>query len=274
MVCDCRHQVIFKMNRFFFQKNKLINGHIVIEGEDVIHISKVLRLAEGDQMVLCDGDGFDYISEIKAIDKTFVKAEVLEKKVAISEPTMETTLFQGIPKGDKMDLIIQKSVEMGISRIVPVLMHRSIVKIDNEKDGRKKQERWQRIAMEAAKQSGRGSIPEVTVPVSFKEALKMSDHIDYKILPYEKEESLSIKKSINDFLDGARAKAGNMDDSSRMNVLVAIMVGPEGGFEVKEVEKAMNDGFKPVTLGKRILRTETAGFVALACIMYEFNEMD
>lgn len=251
------------MNRFFFQKENLIHGSIHIEGEDVQHISKVLRLTEGDRILLCDGEGLDYVAEIKTVDKSFIKAEVLEKLEAISEPTLEITLFQGIPKGDKMELIIQKSVEMGVTRIVPVQMHRCVVKIENEKDGKKKQERWQRIAMEAGKQSGRGRIPQVTAPVSFGESLKLAGALDYRILPYEKEEALSIKKSIKEYMEKSGTPAS-----------AAIMVGPEGGFEVKEVGKAMVSGFKPVTLGKRILRTETAGFVAMACLMYECDEMN
>lgn len=251
------------MNRFFFQKENLTHGNIHIEGEDVQHISKVLRLTEGDRILLCDGEGLDYIAEIKTVDKGFIKATVLEKLEAVSEPKLEITLFQGIPKGDKMELIIQKSVEMGVTRIVPVQMHRCVVKIENEKDGKKKQERWQRIAMEAAKQSGRGKIPVVSAPVSFGEALKHAEALDYQILPYEKEEAISIKRSIKEYIE----KAGKPGST-------AVMVGPEGGFEVKEVEKAMSGGFKPVTLGKRILRTETAGFVAMACLMYEFDEME
>lgn len=258
------------MNRFFFSKEKLIHGIIIIEGEDVQHISKVLRLSEGDQIILCDGENSVYISEIKTVEKTFIKAQVLEKKESDSEPSVEITLFQGIPKGDKMDLIIQKSVEMGIHRIVPVIMKRSIVKIENEKDGKKKQERWQRIAMEAAKQSGRGRIPQVLAPLSFSEALKISEKIDFRILPYEKEEALSIKKSIEGFINGLKEKT----DDTVFKSSIAILVGPEGGFEIKEVERAILSGFAPVTLGKRILRTETAGFVALACLMYEFNEME
>ena len=246
------------MNRFFFRKEKLIHGIVLIEGEDVQHISKVLRLNEGDKIILCDGENFEYISEILTVEKTFIKVQVLEKKECDTEPLVEITLFQGIPKGDKMDLIIQKSVEMGIFRIVPVIMKRSIVKIENEKDGKKKQERWQRIAMEAAKQSGRGRIPQVLAPLSFLEALKISEKIDFRILPYEKEEALSIKKSI----------------SGVFHSTVAVLVGPEGGFETKEVERAIDSGFDPVTLGKRILRTETAGFVTIACLMYEFNEME
>ena len=258
------------MNRFFFSKEKLIHGIILIEGEDVQHISKVLRLSEGDKIILCDGENFEYISEIKTVEKTFIKSQVLEKKECDSEPSVEITLFQGIPKGDKMDLIIQKSVEMGVHRIVPVIMKRSIVKIENEKDGKKKQERWQRIAMEAAKQSGRGRIPHILAPLSFLEALKISEKNDLRILPYEKEEALSIKKSIKGFINGLKEKT----DETVFNSSVAILVGPEGGFEAKEVEKAILSGFAPVTLGKRILRTETAGFVTLASLMYEFNEME
>ncbi len=204
------------------------------------------------------------MSELIHFEKNYIKAKVLETRNSTAEPVIEATLFQGVPKGDKMDLIIQKSVELGITTIVPVLMARSVVKIENEKDGRKKQERWQRIAHEAAKQSGRGVVPRVLMPISFREALELAEPFDLKLIPYEKEEAVSIKAAL-------KQGEGHREFERKS---VGIMVGPEGGIDLSEVEKAQKKGFRPVTLGKRILRTETAGFVALSCVMYEFDEME
>lgn len=252
------------MNRFFFNKKSLVHGEVHIEGEDVSHITRVLRLGEGDRVLLCDGEGQDYLGEITGLDKNLVKLKVLEKSPSKAEPLREFTLFQGIPKGDKMDLIIQKCVEMGIHKIVPVAMARSVPKIGTDKDGAKKVERWQRIALEAAKQSGRGRIPEVTMPISFKKVTEVAKDMELKLIPYEKEDGRSLKRVLTEF----------REKDEHRGFGVGILIGPEGGIDEGELNLAIQAGFSPVTLGKRILRTETAGFVALACAMYELNEME
>ena len=245
------------MNRFFVKSENIKNDEITIFGEDVQHISKVLRLQNGDNIILCDGEGNDYIAAILSMDKLFVRTAVIEKKPSEGESDIEVVLYQGIPKSTKMDLIIQKCTEMGIKRIVPVFTVRTIVKLESEKDERKKVERWTKIAEEAAKQSGRGVIPSIDMPVTLAEALLDAAKLDSIIVPYELEGSLSIKQAL---------KVGKVRS-------IGFFIGPEGGFEPAEVLKAKNSGAVPVTLGSRILRTETAGIAVLTSIMYEYDQL-
>lgn len=245
------------MNRFFVKRENITDELITVTGEDVQHISKVLRLEKGDSIVLCDGEGHDYTAKILEMDKQSVRTAVTGKEPSKGEPDIEVVLYQGIPKSTKMDLIIQKCTEMGINRIVPVFTVRTIVKLESEKDERKKVERWTKIAEEAAKQSGRGVIPTIGMPVGISEALIDAAKLDRIIMPYELEESISIKAAL----------AGDKVRS------IGFFIGPEGGFAPDEVLKAKAAGAMPVTLGSRILRTETAGIVVLASIMYEYDQM-
>lgn len=245
------------MNRFFVKKENIENKEITVFGEDVQHITKVLRLQKGDRIVICDGEGNDYLTAILETDKQYVRTGIIEKEPSKGEPDIEVVLYQGIPKSTKMELIIQKCTEMGIKRIVPVFTIRTIVKLESEKDERKKVERWAKIAEEAAKQSGRGIVPIIDMPVTLAEALKDAVKLDNVIVPYELEGSLSIKEALG------RNKAGS----------IGFFIGPEGGFEPEEVLKAKNMGAVPVSLGSRILRTETAGIVVLAGIMYEYDQL-
>jgi len=245
------------MHRFFVNEENIYEREITIKGDDVSHISKVLRLKQGDTIEICDGNGTDYEVKIEEIQKNLVRTAVLNKRASRSEATLKVVLFQSIPKSTKMDLIIQKCVEMGINTIVPVVSTRTIVKLENEKEELKKVERWTKIAEEASKQSGRGIIPFISMPISFDKALVEASKLDMAIIPYELETAHSLKKTFeNKSIDS-----------------IGIFIGPEGGFENIEVEKAIKNRIIPVTLGPRILRTETAGFVALSCIMYHFDQM-
>ncbi|HWR62113.1 MAG TPA: 16S rRNA (uracil(1498)-N(3))-methyltransferase [Clostridia bacterium] len=245
------------MNRFFVKTANIENEVITVTGEDVRHISRVLRLEKGDSIMLCDGEGTDYLAEILEMDRHSVRTAILEKGPSKGEPDIEVVLYQGIPKSAKMDLIIQKCTEMGIKRIVPVFTSRTVVKLESGKDEQKKVERWAKIAEEAAKQSSRGIIPAVGMPVSLAYALEDAGKLDMVIVPYELEGSVSIKEALR------RKKAGS----------IGFFIGPEGGFEPEEIVKAKNMGAMPVTLGNRILRTETAGLAVLAAIMYEYDQM-
>lgn len=245
------------MHRFFITKDNVFKGGITVTGEDVQHIKKVLRLQPGDKIILCDGEGNDYYTSIESMDKHGIRTVILDTEASKGEPDIDVVLYQGIPKSTKMDLIIQKCTELGIKRVVPVSTARTVVKLESEKDERKKVERWTKIAEEAAKQSGRGIIPIVEMPMSFKEALKDAESLDKAVIPYELEGSLSIRTALG------KDKGGS----------IGFFVGPEGGFEAHEIEKAQAAGVLPVTLGKRILRTETAGVAVLACIMYEYDQM-
>lgn len=236
----------------FFAEPENINGNIItLYSDDAVHISRVLRGKAGDILTVCDGKGNDYTAEITSVSDKSVTLEIKETFVTKSEPSVRITLYQGLPKGDKMETIIQKCVELGVCGIVPVNTERCIVKIDKNKEN-KKMERWRKIAESAAKQSGRGIIPSMGQVVSFENALKEASSMDGAVIPYELEE----KNGLKSFLDGFKGES------------LAVFIGPEGGFSIDEIEKAVKSGVVPVTLGKRILRTETAGMAAVANILF------
>ena len=248
--------VIVKMSRFFVKQEDIHSNEIYIRSEDVNHIKKVLRAQCGDVLTLCDGKGSDFEVEIKELEKDYILTSIISSMSSRSEPPIDITLFQGIPKYDKMDFIIQKSVELGVNRIVPVITDRTIVKIANISDTENKRVRWQKIALEAAKQCNRGVIPSVEVPMNFDSALKLAKESQLSIIPYEKE----MQKRIKDYIsEGIKS--------------LAIMIGPEGGFSEDEIIKATLNTIKPITLGPRILRTETAGIVVISILMYELGDM-
>ncbi len=244
------------MPRFFVEPDQVSGNKIIIEGSDVNHITKVLRMKIGEELMVCDGTGLDYFCTIAKLDSDAVFCDVCNKWESYSELPVKVTLFQGLPKADKMELIIQKTVELGVCEIVPVAMQRSIAKLDDKKAGRKI-ERWQSISESAAKQAGRGIIPKVTEPMNFAEALEYAKEMDSIIVPYENAKGISYTKEV---IREAKACAR-----------LAIFIGPEGGFADSEIERAKEAGAKLVTLGNRILRTETAGMATLAILMYEFE---
>lgn len=247
------------MPKFFVPKENIKDNKIYITGEDVAHIKKVLRSDVGEELLLCDGKGINYNTRITAFSQKEIECEIIDSFASDTEPNIEVTLFQGLPKASKMDYIIQKTCELGIVRIVPCKMARCVSKIENEKDAIKKQERWQKIAEEAAKQSGRGIIPEVCMPVDFKAAVSEMKKADIYFAPYECEEEKSLKSVLCEKKD---AKT------------IAFMVGPEGGFDLDEIEVLKSNNIHTVTLGKRILRTETAGEAVLAMTMYELGDIN
>ena len=246
------------MDRFFTPKSNinLEQNTCVIEGEDVKHISRVLRCRENDKLEVCDMDNNEYICEIKEINKDNILLDIIEKVNIKRESNLKVKLYQGMPKGTKMELILQKLTEIGVDEIVLVQTKRSVTKIDNKKED-KKIERWERIIYEAAKQSKRAKIPKLTGVLTFKEALADMQNNDLNICPYENERTISIKEAIKD---------------SSANT-IGIFVGPEGGFEEEEVEKIQEIDGKVVSLGPRILRTETASVVASSIVLYELSDL-
>ena len=246
------------MDRFFTPKNNinLEQNTCIIEGEDVKHISRVLRSRENDKLEVCDMDNNEYICEIREINKDNILLDRIEKVNIKRESNLKVKLYQGMPKGTKMELILQKLTEIGVDEIVLVQAKRSVTKIDNKKED-KKIERWERIIYEAAKQSKRGKIPKLTGVLTFKEALADMQNNDLNICPYENERTISIKEAIKD---------------SSANT-IGIFVGPEGGFEEEEVEKIQEIDGKVVSLGPRILRTETASVVASSIVLYELSDL-
>ncbi|MCR4435435.1 MAG: 16S rRNA (uracil(1498)-N(3))-methyltransferase [Clostridiales bacterium] len=248
------------MSRFFIDEKDIQGNKIYIRGEDVNHIKNVLRLKIGESIILCDGKGMDYTAGIEKFEPDYVLTGISASNYNETEPPIEVVLFQGIPKSDKMDFIIQKAIELGVNRIVPVMTERAVVRIEDKRDAEKKVCRWQRIALEAAKQSNRGIIPRVEYPVRYREALTLSDKSDLSLIPYEKEFKNSLKKYIS------QADA----DIKK----VSLFIGPEGGFSEKEIEDAVQKGIKPVTLGPRVLRTETAGISVISILMYELGDIN
>ena len=246
------------MDRFFTPKNNinLEQNTCIIEGEDVKHISRVLRCRENDKLEVCDMENNEYICEIKEINKDNILLDIIEKVNIKRESNLKVKLYQGMPKGTKMELILQKLTEIGVDEIVLVQAKRSVTKIDNKKED-KKIERWERIIYEAAKQSKRGKIPTLRGVLTFKEALEDMKNNDLNLCPYENERTISIKEAIKD---------------SSANT-IGIFVGPEGGFEEEEIEKIQEIDGKVVSLGPRILRTETASVVASSIVLYELSDL-
>ena len=245
------------MPRFYVEGCQDAQTGITIMGEDVNHIKNVLRLTIGDTITVCDGAGKEYECEIAEISKEQVYANIVDINQNAAELPCNITLFQGMPKSDKMELIIQKSVELGANSIIPVNMKRCVVKLEG-KDEIKKNERWQKIAESAAKQCGRGFIPEVKHLINVKEICNWINEYDVIIVAYENEKENTLKAELK------KLKATDLK--------IGIVIGPEGGFEESDIKLLKESGAKIVTLGDRILRTETVALNVLSIIMYEFEQ--
>lgn len=242
------------MHRFFADPSDIVFDKIRLCGDDARHISKVLRLRENDRIIVCDKCAVDYLCSIESIDSDTVTCSILESERSKTEPELDITLYQGIPKGDKLDTVIQKCVELGISRIVPVEMKRSVAVY---KDKFKKQQRQSRIAYEAAKQCQRGRIPCVSEAMSFKEAIDDASGACLKLVPYESERVNTLKEVL---LQNRSAKS------------IAIFIGPEGGFSDEEIKLVQEARFNIIGMGPRIMRTETAPIACIAAVMYELGD--
>lgn len=247
------------MRKFFVSSNQINEKNIKILDEDVNHIKNVLRLEKGEQIKICNKETHEnFICEIAEISREFVSCNIIEKSSDDVEGNVELTIYQGLPKADKMELIIQKCTELGAVKFVPVEFSRSIVKLTG-KDEIKKIERWQKIAEMASKQSGRDLIPEVSSLIKIKELCSEIENYDLVLLAFENEDENSLKAEL--------LKIKNTKDKMK----IAIIIGPEGGIEKNEAEILRDAGAKVVTLGKRILRTETAGLSMTSIIMYELE---
>ena len=245
------------MNRFFVDPVQIQGDRARIVGEDVKHISRVLRLAAGDQIVLCDGACTDYRARIDEVKKEAVLLTILHSGPSVTEPQCRVTLYQGLPKAGKMEIILQKCVELGIWSVVPVVARRSVVKLCPQ-EFEPKRLRYQRIAYEAAKQARRGIIPQVTSLSTSYEETAVSRH-DLLLIADEEERAVSLKEVL-------RANLNALD--------IGLIIGPEGGLERCEVATLRERGGICLTMGPRVLRTETAGTAALAMILYELGDME
>ena len=254
------------MIRFFVGRENITDDRIYLDDrEDMKHLVKVLRARPGDKVVISDGVSTEYLTEIREIGESEVILDILESQPFEREPETQVTLYQGVPKAAKLETIVQKTVELGVHRIVPVFMKRTVV--SDKGNFAKKQQRLQKIADEAVKQCKRGIIPEVSDATDFSEMMKEleAEGFDMVLLPYENEEGYTIKDALRN---------GTEESGLHRGSRIAVIIGPEGGFEeeeVRTVEETFDRKAAVVTLGKTILRTETAGMAALAMIMYELE---
>lgn len=247
------------MYQFFVEPHQINvdDKSVIILGSDVNHIKNVLRMKIGEELAVSNGrDGKEYRCGIVSLEEACIQCELRFIKEDGVELPSQVYLFQGLPKADKMELIIQKAVELGVYQVIPVSTKRCVVKLDDKK-AKSKLIRWQGIAEAAAKQSKRSMIPQVIDVMSFKNAVKLAADMEVRLIPYELAKGMSKTREILD----------NIKPGQR----IAIFIGPEGGFEEEEIAEALANGIEPITLGKRILRTETAGFTVLSWLMYHLE---
>lgn len=249
------------MHRFFIKKENCISEKqaVLTDELDIKHLIRVLRATVGEKVELCVDHEKELICQIERIEENAVYFVIEETSDRLRESPIEIHLYQGLPKGDKMEWIVQKNVELGINAVVPVQMTRSVSKIADEKDNKKKTERWQKIADEAAKQSKRLVQAEISPCIKFKALENLVKDYDLFLVPYEMEKSTGLK--------------GLLSENQGMAKKIAILVGPEGGIDESEIEKLVGLGAKPITLGPRILRTETAGLTTVTLLQYDLGDL-
>ena len=250
------------MPKFFIKNEQKSNNKIIIIGQDVKHIKNVLRKKINDKIIVCNSETTrDYICKIKDITDEKIECEIIENIEENVESNVQISIFQGLPKADKMELVIQKAVELGVYDITPVEMQRCIVKLDN-KDKIKKIQRWQKISEVAAKQSGRNIIPNINNIIDLKKVCNLCQNYDIVLVAYENEKENKLKYQIK-----------KIKEKIKSDIKIAILIGPEGGIDEKEIEILKEiDNVKIITLGKRILRTETVALNMLSIVMYELED--
>lgn len=247
------------MPKFFITENQKKDNEITLLGEDVNHIANVLRKQIGDEINICNiATSENFLCQITKIEKEYIICDILKKVTSEAEPNTEITIFQGLPKAEKMELIIQKCTELGAKKFVPVQMERCVVKLDTKQEN-KKIERWQKIAETAAKQSGRDIIPKVENLINLKKLLYLIEKYDIVLLAYENEEKYTLKEALKNVPNKDKLKIG-------------VIIGPEGGIDSKEIEMLIQAGAKSITLGKRILRTETVALAITSILTYELEQ--
>lgn len=252
------------LNRFYVPPERINQGEAIIEGPEANHLARVLRLSPGEPVRVFDGQGNEFLSRIREINgsRVFVTLEAEPEKdlMVKREPALEVVLGQGLPKGDKMELIIQKGTELGVTRVIPMVTERTIVRLEPDRAA-KRQQRWQKVAAEAARQSQRLLIPRVDLPTGFNEVLKALPNPETTLclIPWEDESACFLKPVLRERADIPKS--------------VWVFIGPEGGFSAAEIEQARAAGAIPVSLGPRILRTETAGFTVVTMLLYEWGDL-
>lgn len=245
------------MHHFFVAPEAVHGNFITITGSDVNHMKNVLRMKPGEELLISDGTGRDYLCRICHVKEDCMEAEILDGTYQGTELPAKLYLFQGLPKADKMEWIIQKAVELGVYEIIPVITKRTVVRLDAKKE-EAKGKRWNAISESAAKQSRRSIVPKVKSPMSFPEAVKYAEELDFRFIPYENYKDMEETRKILSQIEGKQS--------------IGIFIGPEGGFEEAEVDLAVSGGCERISLGKRILRTETAGLAILSVLMFRIEE--
>lgn len=252
------------MQRYFVERNQFHDHRVDILGDDAHHIQRVMRSRAGDKLIVCDGAGREVLAEITELGKDLVRLEIIEERRSESEPAVKVWIAQSLPKADKMETVIQKGTEVGADRFIPFLSARTIVQYDAKKEA-KRLDRWRKIAKEAAEQAHRGIVPEVEVPLTWKQLLALLPETGAALICYEQEQGSSgLRQVLQEWKQSSAAADGKP---------LMLVIGPEGGFEPSEVETFTAAGGKSVSLGRRILRTETAAVVGLTGILYEFEEI-
>lgn len=251
------------MQKFFINEEQIKNNHIEIIGTDVNHIINVLRLKQEDKIQICNVQtSQNYIVEIEEYDKEKINCKIIEEISTNIESNVKLDIYQGLPKAEKMELIIQKTIELGVNKIIPVAMERCVVKL-NEKDAIKKIQRWQKIAEVAAKQSKRDTISKIENVIKFKDMINIIKDYDIFIVAYEKEKNKKLKQVLTNIK--------NKQLKENENINIGVLIGPEGGIDKKEIEELQKTNSQIITLGNRILRTETAPIAITSIIMYELE---
>jgi len=279
------------MQRYFIAPERFEAASVTITGDDAHHLVRVMRAKAGDQVIVSDGISREALVKLREPEKDRVEADIVEMLPLDREPEVEVWIAQSLPKGDKMELVIQKGTEIGAGRFIPFVSERTVVQLDAKKEG-KRIERWQKIAKEAAEQAHRNRVPAVEFPLSWKQLLQLAGQADAAWICYEKENGLQLRQQIQEALskgkairidsaaqgeapatDGPEASAKPQTESGGDRLRLLLIIGPEGGFTEQEVASAEAAGCRSVSLGRRILRTETAAMVGLTCILYESGEM-
>jgi len=246
------------MDRFFIGQENLRGEEVVLEGQQAHQIRNVLRKRAGEHIIVLDNHGAEYEIELKTIGKKKVIGQIIEKRKAVGEPAIEITLYQSLLSREKFEWVLQKCTEVGVMRFVPIVTERSIVRKELIKPD--KMRRWRQIIQEAAEQSGRGRIPQLEQTINFEKAIAKLDDFDYKLMAHTQAKGDSLRRQLK--------------RSIKKNKRIALFVGPEGGFTENEVQRAKDNKIVPISLGRRILRTETAAVVANSLILYESGEME
>jgi|AP95_1055475.scaffolds.fasta_scaffold109278_1 16S rRNA (uracil1498-N3)-methyltransferase len=249
------------MHRFFVPPESISDGSATLTGDQARQIARVLRLSSGDTIILLDNSGQEFDVVLTAVSTSLVECDVTQQRSGLGEPDIKITLFQSLLKGENFELVLQKGTELGVTRFVPVITERTIVRAPEGRRAASKMNRWQRIVTEAAEQSRRARIPEISTPLSFNEACILVSHL--ALMPWEEEQTLSLR-------DALSASKSEVESDSG----VSLIIGPEGGFSSQEAELARHHGVQTVSLGRRILRAETAAIAAVTAVCYELGEWE